>query len=187
MTSGFLVRTLGKMSVDFSLTEEVKMKLLDPNDLTFVGFLHEFQWAPGHGPEEGIKMLEASSPCPPLPLLPLFPSLPFQVMLRELTSPVMQVEPRRKEPERRGLIAYEIQERRGSPQAAAAAGVRQPPLRLAESMMGVHIDPADEDDEEERGHRDVARLSEWDGERLIVYLARDGQLHAIQVGKFKFF
>jgi hypothetical protein len=80
---------VGDMSIDFSLTEEVKLKLVDSDNLVFVGFLHEFKWAPGHGPEEGIKMLEVSlllsPPFPPLPLFPSFlflslsPSLPLHI------------------------------------------------------------------------------------------------------------
>jgi hypothetical protein len=63
------------------------------------------------------------------------------------------------------------------------AAASDPPLRLAEAMLGVSVNPMEEvegqDEEAEAG----ARLSEWDGERIIVYMARDGQLHAIQVGK----
>lgn len=45
-------------SADFFQVEEVRTKLVNPDDLVFVGKLSQFQWAPGHGPDDGIRLLE---------------------------------------------------------------------------------------------------------------------------------
>lgn len=87
-----------------------------------------------------------------------------------------QVEPKRKARggERRGLISYEVQ---GMQQPQQTPASRVP--RLAESMLGHSIARVPE---LEASHRpeDGARVCEWEGEKLIVYRARDGQMHAIQ-------
>ena len=50
-------------------------------------------------------------------------------------------------------------------------------------MLGVSVNPVEEVEKRDEEAEAGARVSEWDGERIIVYMARDGQLHAIQVRK----